>query len=94
MDNYRIEAFDENNNPCTNSCIIEAPDIGPAIEYFLAIHGMISYCKIIYGRTDDPADESYTSFVALMGILTPEKIEELNNWHSENTERKWKGEGK
>jgi len=88
VDKYYIEAFDENNNSCAGPCVIEAPDIGPAIEYFLAVHGMVSYHKIIYGITGDPANESYKEFIKLMGNLTHEEIIELNKWHSKYTERR------
>ncbi len=86
MDNKYIKIKIEAKGRCeAGPCIIEAPSPGSAIEYFLAIHGMLWYDIIEWEETNedlDPIrDESREDFDELMNNLDEKQIKGLDDYH-------------
>lgn len=79
---FKIEAKGKSK---VGPCIVEAPTPGSAIEFFLAIHGMLWYDIIEYKETNeelDPIrDENREEFDKIMK-LNEKQIKELDEYHS------------
>ena len=63
---------------------------GFVIEYFLAIHGMLTHDIVIWEETDEDPDERSEQFLKIMTPVIPMKMERTNRYHLERTYGKGK----
>lgn len=77
-----LQEFNTDGKPNTDCCIVEAPGIGVAIEYFLAIHGMLSYNNIRVAQLPDafmPLDNGINDVKALIENIDDPIVAEMYN---------------
>jgi len=71
------------------SRVIESPSVGVAVEYYLAVHGMLRYDGFIVEEVEEEPDEKKKDVVKLFkeGELTNrEVVKELDEYHIPNCE--------
>jgi len=81
---YQITEYGPDGSARTDTVVVDAPSPGTAIEYFLVMHGMLSYYDIVLEEVEGPSSDGFERWEVYkaFGSLTASELEALRDAHT------------